>query len=417
MNDLTHASFFSGAGGTDIGLERAGWRTVSFSEVEPYANAVLAERWPAIPNLGDIEALAARGDDGAEWARAILWSGGFPCQDLSIANSVIGGRRGFGGARSVLAFAFLDLVERYRPPAILLENVAGLLSSHSGRDFFALQSRMAGLGYGVAWRLLDAQHFGVPQLRRRVFILGLRSGPLDLDGRLAAERAAEILSVGTRCGRHPPSSREARTSAASGLGAGISRSLSTSQYRIDSETETFIVGGARRRGTVGALNDLGHHGWSANAQAAEQGHIVLDRPPLDAARDGAADGLAGRVDDRERMAFAIWPRSGQGSEVRAREVDISPSIAATDGARATDRGVRILEPSKPVIAPLTTQLGSGGPDVGAAEAGWMRAGDPVGGEDELLPPKIDEHRYRCCGNGVVAPVAEWIGRRLAKELE
>src|SRR3990172_9416931 len=114
MDNLTHASFFSGVGGTDLGLERAGWRTVSFSEIDPYASAVLAQRWPGVPNLGYITALADgrrsgqpvepaglessrhRSDvggkprsvgrreraDGADWQRATLWSGGFPCQDL-----------------------------------------------------------------------------------------------------------------------------------------------------------------------------------------------------------------------------------------------------------------------------------------------------------------------------------------------
>lgn len=97
--DWTHASFFSGVGGLDLGLECAGWRTVSFSEIEPYASAVLAERWPGVPNLGDIVALAAGQSDGrqrapaderaglepetteggdAAWKSATLWSGGFP---------------------------------------------------------------------------------------------------------------------------------------------------------------------------------------------------------------------------------------------------------------------------------------------------------------------------------------------------
>src|SRR6188768_2021382 len=115
--ELTHASFFSGVGGLDLGLERAGWRTVSFSEIDPYASAVLAERWPGVPNLGDITAIADRvpsdvqrsrrpagrwvggsPEDGKRygggdsWQHATLWSGGFPCQDLSVA----GKRAGFG---------------------------------------------------------------------------------------------------------------------------------------------------------------------------------------------------------------------------------------------------------------------------------------------------------------------------------
>ena len=76
---LTHASFFSGVGGTDLGLERSGWTTVSFSEVDPYACAVLAERWPGIVNLGDIVRIAEVTEGGdASWKSAALWSGGFP---------------------------------------------------------------------------------------------------------------------------------------------------------------------------------------------------------------------------------------------------------------------------------------------------------------------------------------------------
>ncbi|MCI0583089.1 MAG: DNA (cytosine-5-)-methyltransferase, partial [Chloroflexi bacterium] len=144
---LTHASFFSGAGGLDHGLELAGWTTVSLSEIEPYACAVLAERFPGVPNLGDITTI-----DPEDIPDATLWSGGFPCQDLSSA----GKRRGFGGDRSVLAFAFLDLVERRRPDWFILENVDGLLTSNDGRDLARLAGEVDALRYGLAWRVLDA---------------------------------------------------------------------------------------------------------------------------------------------------------------------------------------------------------------------------------------------------------------------
>jgi site-specific DNA-cytosine methylase len=259
----THASFFSGVGGLDMGLERAGWRTVSVSEIEPYASAILAERWPDVPNLGDVVAVARtdvdarrelggsigqeRAPGGAEqvvtsasrdalvqpeqrppgrseagravgaaedreWHRASLWTGGFPCQDLSVA----GKRRGLAGARSGLAFAFLDLVERHRPPAVLLENVPGLLSSHAGRDFGTLVGRLGELGYVGAFRVLDARYFGVPQRRRRVFILAIHAR-VDPSG----QRAAEVLSVGSRCGRHPATGVEAGPDAAAGARAGV----------------------------------------------------------------------------------------------------------------------------------------------------------------------------------------------------
>ena len=102
MSTLRHASFFSGVGGLDLGFERAGIKTVSVSEIDPYASSVLAERFPDAPNLGNIVEVNAN-----EIPEADIYSGGFPCQDLSVA----GKRAGFAGKRSSLAFTYLDLVE------------------------------------------------------------------------------------------------------------------------------------------------------------------------------------------------------------------------------------------------------------------------------------------------------------------
>ena len=173
---MRHASFFSGVGGLDLGFERAGIHTVSVSEIDPYACAVLAERFPDAPNLGSITEVEANAVPEAD-----IWSGGFPCQDLSVA----GKRAGFAGKRSSLAFTFLDLVEQRRPRWIVLENVPGLFSSNNGADFGRLLNEMEQLGYGVAWRVLDAQNFGVPQRRRRVFVV---AGP-----RAVARRVVEVL--------------------------------------------------------------------------------------------------------------------------------------------------------------------------------------------------------------------------------
>jgi DNA-cytosine methyltransferase len=400
-SELTHASFFSGVGGTDLGLEAAGWRTVSFSEIDPYANAVLAERWPGVPNLGDITAVVRpdersllrgerRPDESSasgEWTRAVLWSGGFPCQDLSVA----GKRAGFAGERSVLAFAFLDLVGQHRPPAVLLENVPGLLSSHRGRDMATLLGRLAELGYGVAYRILDARHFGVPQRRRRVFILGLRCGPDDPDGRVAAERAAEVLSVGTRCDRHPATGEPKGPNAAHGVGAGISRALSTSQERIDADTESFIVANSvRPRSGM-------PQGWNSN---------FIVSPPPDADRVRAADGLAGRahhsvqVDGSEQAStLRGFGHGWQGQHMSTNAVYTKSRRAQTD----TDDETWVEGEVMPTINAF---------DVGDVRTTAAILG-PEPQDDPLLPLGLDSHRYRCCGNGVVAPVAEWIGRRLA----
>jgi site-specific DNA-cytosine methylase len=414
-HDLTHASFFSGVGGTDIGLERAGWRTVSFSEVDPYACAVLAERWPGVPNVGDITRLAQSvglagsahpapsrdggraGDDASPpWNGASLWSGGFPCQDLSVA----GKRAGFTGERSVLAFAFLDLVERHRPPAVLLENVPGLLSSNRGRDMATLLGRMAELGYGVAYRVLDAQHFGVPQRRRRVFILGLRSDPDDADGRVAAERAAAVLSVGARCGRHPATGHEAGPGAA----AGTTASAISASAGHHGHSSPRGDGSDNLIGTVPAA--LGHHGDTLGQEALSNGFLQLSPPP-DADRVREADGLAGRPHDREQLAFVKSARAQTADDDESWiEGRVMPTLNSFDvgDTRATALAV-------------AATLNSGGNDGGfRTEPGEHLTLGSGMSDDAMLPLGLDSHRYRCCGNGVVAPVAEWLGRRIAEAL-
>jgi DNA (cytosine-5)-methyltransferase 1 len=216
-------SLFSGIGGLDHGLHRAGLRHVFFCEADPWRRDVLAKRWPGVPiyedvrevnaatldgRCGALAGVGARADaerDGSplpvEPEHVDLLAGGFPCQDVSVA----GQRRGLAGERSGLFHEFARVIDAFRPGWVLVENVPGLLSSNGGRDFGVVLGTLADLGYGVAWRILDSRFFGVPQRRRRVFIVGALA---DGDPRAAADRAGEILAVGTRCPRHPPTGTE-----------------------------------------------------------------------------------------------------------------------------------------------------------------------------------------------------------------
>jgi DNA (cytosine-5)-methyltransferase 1 len=167
---LTAASFFSGIGGFDLGLERAGIRTVWQCEIKDFCHDILSSHWPEVPKARDIREVNAD-----EIPAATIWTGGFPCQDVSLAR--MGPRNGLRGKQSGLFFEFARLLEAARPPVVVIENVAGLLSSHDGRDFGVVIGTLADLGYGVAWRVLDSRHFGVPQSRTRVFIVGSLGAP------------------------------------------------------------------------------------------------------------------------------------------------------------------------------------------------------------------------------------------------
>ncbi len=286
---MRHASFFSGVGGLDLGFERAGIETVSVSEIDPYANTVLAERFPGAPNLGSITEINA--DDIPE---ADIWSGGFPCQDLSVA----GKRAGFSGKRSSLAFTFLDLVERRRPRWLVLENVPGLFSSNQGRDFLRLLSEMDDLGYSVAWRTLDARYFGVAQRRRRVFIVA------SLEPNRAEQVLFECEGV---CGHLAPS-KQTRQGVASGTpdGSGIAGAI----------TRRFSKG---VNSTIDEPLILAHAVRASLAKRGERGDgsddLIISQA-TDADRVRAADGVARRLDNQQGVAATLTSPQGGGRRDR-----------------------------------------------------------------------------------------------------
>ncbi len=178
---LTVGSTFTGIGGADVGFEWAGFDIKWQCEFDSWKQEVLRAHWPDVPLYADITTMS-------EAPSVDVMLGGFPCQDLSVA----GKRKGFGGERSVLAFEFLRVAELVQPRWIVLENVPGLLSSNGGRDFARLVDEVVGCGYGVAWRILDARYFGVPQRRRRVFIVARRTDAKH-DSRSASRLALRAL--------------------------------------------------------------------------------------------------------------------------------------------------------------------------------------------------------------------------------
>lgn len=203
---LTLATACSGIGAPEVAAQQLGWTTAWCSEVAAFPSMVLAERHPSSVNLGDLEALA-RGQTSIPAGRVDVLAAGTPCQSFSVA----GLRRGMADPRGNLALAFLGLVDRVRPPWVLWENVPGVLSSRGGRDFGSFLGGLAELGYGWAYRVLDAQHFGVPQRRHRVFVVGHLGG--------WAGPAAVLFDPESMRG-NPPPGREARAEIAEPLGAG-----------------------------------------------------------------------------------------------------------------------------------------------------------------------------------------------------
>ena len=167
-----------------------GYAVSALSEIEPFPCAVLAERYPFVPNLGDmtkINGWAMRG-------QIDLLVGGTPCQGFSVA----GLRGGLNDPRSGLAGHYVRLAAELRVPWLLWENVPGALSTSGGADFRAFVSALDELGYGLAWAVLDAQWFGVAQRRKRLFLVG-RLGDWRGPG--------QVLFEPRRVRRDPPARR------------------------------------------------------------------------------------------------------------------------------------------------------------------------------------------------------------------
>ena len=162
-----------------VAWHHMGWTPVGFSEIEPFPSQILKHHYPTIPNYGDLTKFK-------EWniqpGSVNLLVGGTPCQAFSVA----GLRKGLDDSRGNLALTFLALADHLRPKYILWENVPGVLSSNKGRDFASFIGALAQLGYGFAWRVCDAQYFGVPQRRKRVFLIAI-------EGAGNWRTAAEIL--------------------------------------------------------------------------------------------------------------------------------------------------------------------------------------------------------------------------------
>jgi DNA (cytosine-5)-methyltransferase 1 len=161
---MKYLSVCSGIEASTVAWKDLGFEPVAFAENALFPSAVLKHHYPDVPNLGDIK-------NYKEWDNEFEFDiliGGTPCQSFSVA----GLRKGLDDPRGELALVFLGIVDKYKPKWVIWENVFGVLQTNGGKDFGSLLGGMAELGYGFSYRVLDSQFFGVPQHRRRVFLIG-----------------------------------------------------------------------------------------------------------------------------------------------------------------------------------------------------------------------------------------------------
>lgn len=356
---MRFGSLFAGMGGGDKGLEDAGMECAAQVEADPACNKVLAKHWPHVPRLGRIEGVRG-GDIGA----VDLLIGGFPCQDLSVA----GRRAGLAGERSGLFFQFARLIEECAPRWVVIENVPGLLSSARGRDMAIILGTLAKLRYGWAYRVLDAQYFGVPQRRRRVFIVGCLGDP--------ARAAAVLFEPESLFGNPPPRDRE---------GEGTSYSLTSRAPggRLEREATYVIQDASMPRAKKqnglgitegGPMYSLDGHGAHGIAQPLRAGRQYSDMG------DGQANVIPVAMNFHENLSGNVTI-DGTAKALRS---------GASKSYQGIQQGLAVRR-----LTPLECLRLQGFPD------DWF---------DGL--ELSDSQKYRMCGNAMAVPVVAWIGRRI-----
>lgn len=532
MSELTCGSLFSGVGGMDIGLAWAGFRHLFLCEIDPYCQAVLRARFPGVHIYSDVRDVGvevhgglrepnaggngqADGDgqsderpDSVHWPQLDLLTSTFPCQDISVA----GKRAGLAGERSGLFHESMRVVDALRPRAILIENVEGLYSSGSprGSDFGIVLDSLAARGYLATWRTLDAQFFGVPQRRRRVFVVAIA------DGDPGAERIGEVLAVAESSGGDSPTSDPtwphiapaARGGAEGGSGDGGDSVMRERERVVPAITAKWAKGSGgpagdecqnlvwsepsqlratpntriRRWSEVGSSSPLTTSRVERERESREcpdsehperRGREErASRPPDRGAADQRGvgvnpgnDEIAGTLvananggqrttdiagayvtsvtgqvthaltseghdaseDGTGRGTPVIGFSHTQGLDPQARE-EMTPTLRSGGGGQAVAFSHYSSDPSPSDVSP-TMRSGTNVSGHAVAHGPTVRRLTPLECERLMgwpdgwtdVPWNKKEHapdsrRYAACGNGVAAPVAYWIGARLAEVL-
>ena len=413
-SDIALVSLFAGVGGFDLAASNIGIPTIAAVEIDDHARGVLKHRFPTTKLFTDVKEVTGS-DLRAGFMGRVVLCGGFPCQDLSIA----GKRAGLAGGRSGLFWEIIRIAQEIDAEAIVLENVPGLISSNSGRDFGTVIGALAELGYRIGWRVLDAQHFGVPQRRRRIFIIATRVG---------TDALAEILFECESGGRNPETGDETRTDAAADIADGAR------------------TGGGIGIDIVGALtSNMAGGGGGADDNTAQAGHLVARMVSFG---EYEIDDVSSTLKSRDHkdatdlvVDAPVLMRQREGKNGGGKGPLLSPDVSLTI---ATNND-QVLFDNEQMVAAYDEFNDAIGDTHHTLRAGTKQStGAVVGTVVRRLTPmecerlqgfpdnwtthrydfkkntvveQADSARYKQMGNAVAVPVVQWLLTRLAAALD
>ncbi len=435
---MKYLSVCSGIEAASAAWHSLGWRPVGFSEIEPFPCSVLEHRFPDVTNFGDMTKFK-------EWdiepGSVDVLVGGTPCQSFSIA----GLRGGLTDGRGNLALTYCKILQKFRPRWFIWENVPGVLSSNGGRDFGSILGAMVELGYGIAYRILDAQYFGVPQRRRRVFVVGCAG-----DWRRAAAVLFESGCVSGDTAKSRKAKQNVAALTATGVGTcGADDNQGQAGHLIPTTQFGPIAGTLTQRHDSSPCADRGQNVVLAQAFRTAGDGAVYHQGDKTAALTTATDpctniittstgetahclnaGGMGRQDyETETMVVAFNSKTDAGDFGQT-----SPTLRAMNHCRShanaggqvavafTQNGrdeVRELKvPGALPASPATRQQTYLSQNLGVRRLTPRECERLQGFPDDWTlvshrgKPAADGPRYKAIGNSMAVPVMRWIGKRI-----
>ena len=442
---MKYGSVCSGIEAASVAWHPLGWEPQWFSEIESFPSEVLKQRFPDVPNLGDMTQLTSNPTFNEKSIDLLV--GGTPCQSFSVA----GLRGGLADPRGNLMLTFLGLADAKKPKWIVWENVPGVLSSNGGKDFGTFLGALAELGYGFAYRVLDAQHFGVAQRRRRVFVVG----------HLGDWRpAAAVLFESESLQRNPKQSRAKRQETPTDAQGGS---------RTTSPDGRETIGTLRQRDYKGIGNDdlESGRGLAIEIKDVAQPIAFNERQQAQTVTENCANTLSAtdykgvqcvaqpqyfenhpndsRVTGPHDVGNTVSARYGTGGgntpivsqpiavDWRTAQVDVEMTgTLKTDLAKMSGPCVAVDAYNQTINEKTTQTIGSSASDInhigGVLQTMAIRRLTPrecerlqgfpddwtnihyhKNGKSKECP---DGPRYKACGNSMAVPVMRWIGERI-----
>jgi DNA (cytosine-5)-methyltransferase 1 len=396
---MNYLSVCSGIEAATVAWHNLGWNPLGFSEIEKFPSEVLAHHYPNTPNLGDMTKYK-EWDFGTN--RLDLLVGGTPCQSFSVA----GLRKGLDDPRGNLALTYVGILDKFRPKWCVWENVPGVLSSSGGRDFGAFLGALGELGYGWAYRVLDAQYFGVPQRRRRVFVVGCLGN---------WESAAKALFESESLRWDIKKGRSKKQEVTTGFIPSVANCLQTTcnDYSRADGFNMIAFENSRRDG-VRLFGDVSNTLQSfmgtggGNVPCIALAENTIGRQPQNGGNgDGFtengpmytlnATGIHGVAYSFDSLASNSMKSSNPLSGCR--QVDLAKTIDTTDPSPSKNQGgIGILQNmAVRKLTPVECERLQGFPD----------------NYTNIKENCPDGPRYKALGNSMAVPVMKWIGERIA----